>query len=94
MPYLTAYRALFTKGHAKVCEKGERERDLHQAGESLLIHGASGGVGLALTQLASSHGLRVTGTASTDTGLELVASFVFQKGKSLRDPVLFKMEMF
>ncbi|KAI6232630.1 NADPH:quinone reductase [Aphelenchoides fujianensis] len=53
--YFTAYRALFLKAGA-------------QAGQSLFVHGASGGVGLAACQLAKSHGLRVFGTASTPEG--------------------------
>ena len=35
-------------------------------GESVLIHGASGGVGLAAVQIARAHGLKVLGTASTE----------------------------
>ncbi|KAI6230412.1 Quinone oxidoreductase-like isoform X2 [Aphelenchoides fujianensis] len=53
--YFTAYRALFLKAGA-------------QAGQSLFVHGASGGVGLAACQLGKSHGLRVFGTASTPEG--------------------------
>ena len=34
------------------------------AGETLLVHGASGGVGLAVVQLATARGVRVVGTAS------------------------------
>jgi NADPH2:quinone reductase len=37
-----------------------------------LIHGASGGVGLAAVQWAKSAGLRVIGTASSDEGKSLV----------------------
>ncbi|KAL2098350.1 hypothetical protein ACEWY4_007557 [Coilia grayii] len=59
IPYFTAYRALFHKAHAK-------------AGESVLIHGASGGVGIAACQLSRSLGLRVLGTAGTVEGMELV----------------------
>ncbi|CAF0822396.1 unnamed protein product [Brachionus calyciflorus] len=68
IPYFTAYRALFLKGHAK-------------PGETVLIHGASGAVGLACVQLAKSQGLRVIGTAGSEAGLELVkttgADYVF-----------------
>lgn len=39
-----------------------------------MIHGASGGVGLACVQLAKSHGLRVIGTAGTEAGMSLVKS--------------------
>lgn len=59
VPYSTAYRALFQRGNAK-------------PGQWLLIHGASGGVGLAATQWARAHGLRVIGTAGSDEGLRNV----------------------
>lgn len=59
VPYATAYRALFVRGNA-------------QPGETVLIHGASGGVGLAATQQAVARGCLVVGTAGTDAGLELV----------------------
>jgi NADPH2:quinone reductase len=59
-PYPTAYRALFQRGKA-------------MTGESVLVHGASGGVGLALVQFALAAGLRVVGTAGSEAGLELVA---------------------
>ena len=58
-PYATAYRGLFQRGGA-------------QPGETLLVHGASGGVGTAAVQLAAAHGLRVFGTAGTQEGRELV----------------------
>ncbi|KAK1790725.1 hypothetical protein P4O66_014585 [Electrophorus voltai] len=61
IPYFTAYRALFHKAHAK-------------AGETVLIHGASGGVGIAACQLARAFGLRVLGTAGTPEGMKLVLS--------------------
>lgn len=59
-PYATAYRALFEKASAK-------------SGESVLIHGASGGVGIAAVQFAKNRGLTVVGTASTDEGKQLVS---------------------
>jgi NADPH2:quinone reductase len=58
-PYATAYRALFQKAVAK-------------AGETVLIHGASGGVGIAAIQWAKNAGLRVIGSASSDEGKKLV----------------------
>lgn len=58
-PYATSYRALFQKAAAK-------------AGETVLIHGASGGVGLAAVQWAKQTGLAVIGTASSDEGRKLV----------------------
>jgi NADPH2:quinone reductase len=60
VPYATAYRALFQRAHA-------------QAGESVLIHGASGGVGVAATQLARAAGMKVIGTGGTIEGRKLVA---------------------
>ena len=59
VPYGTAYRALFQRAAA-------------QPGETVLVHGATGGVGVAAVQLARAHGLRVIGTGSTDRGLALV----------------------
>lgn len=55
----TAYHALLNKGQG-------------QAGETVLVHGASGGVGLAALQIARAHGFRVIGTAGTPRGCELV----------------------
>ena len=40
------------------------------AAETVLIHGASGGVGIAAVQLARAAGLRVVGTAGTERGLK------------------------
>lgn len=60
-PYATSYRALFQKADAK-------------SGETVLIHGASGGVGTAAVQWAMNAGLKVIGTASSDEGNELVRS--------------------
>jgi NADPH2:quinone reductase len=57
-PYATAYRGLFQRADAK-------------PGETVLVHGASGGVGTAAVQLARARGLRVFGTAGTDEGRKL-----------------------
>jgi NADPH2:quinone reductase len=59
-PYATAYRALFQKAGAK-------------EGETVLIHGASGGVGVAAIQWAKNAGLNVIGSASSDDGKKLAA---------------------
>ena len=59
VPYATAYRALFQRAGAR-------------PGETVLIHGASGGVGIAAIQLARAQGLRVVGTAGSDKGRALV----------------------
>ncbi|HEV7698966.1 MAG TPA: NADPH:quinone reductase [Pyrinomonadaceae bacterium] len=57
-PYATSFRALFQRAKA-------------QAGETVLIHGASGGVGIAAVQWAKNAGLTVIGTASTESGRQL-----------------------
>jgi len=59
VPYCTAYRALFQRANAR-------------AGETVLVHGATGGVGLAAVQLAKARGLRVIGSGGTDKGLAAV----------------------
>ena len=59
VPYATAYHALFHRGHGG-------------AGETVLVHGASGGVGIGAVQLARARGLTVIGTAGTDRGRRLV----------------------
>jgi NADPH2:quinone reductase len=59
VPYATAYRALFQRAHA-------------WAGESVLVHGASGGVGVAAIQIAHAAGMRVLATAGTEKGRKLV----------------------
>ncbi len=56
--YATAYRALFHKAEIR-------------AGETLLINGATGGVGTAAVQLARAHGVTVIATGGTDEGRKL-----------------------
>ena len=55
IPYTTAYRALFHRARAR-------------AGEIVLIHGATGGVGTAAVQLARAAGMIVIATGGTDKG--------------------------
>ena len=59
VPYATAYRSLVQFARAK-------------PGETVLVHGASGGVGVAAIQWARAVGLSVIGTAGTDKGLQLI----------------------
>jgi NADPH2:quinone reductase len=59
VPYVTAWRALIERAGTK-------------AGETVLVHGASGGVGVAAVQIARAAGLTVIGTAGTDRGRALV----------------------
>jgi NADPH:quinone reductase len=58
IPYATAWRALFQRARAV-------------PGETVLVHGASGGVGTAAVQLARAAGLIVIGTAGSDKGAQL-----------------------
>ena len=60
VPYGTAFYALFLRGKAI-------------AGETVLVHGASGGVGTAAVQFARAAGLTVIGTAGSARGRTLVA---------------------
>lgn len=59
VPYATAYRALFQRAQAR-------------AGQTVLVHGASGGVGIAAVQFAAAAGLTVIGTGGTERGRQLV----------------------
>ena len=59
-PYATAYRALFQRARAT-------------PGETVLVHGASGGVGTAAVQIARAAGFKVIGTGGTEEGRRLVA---------------------
>jgi len=58
VPYATAYRGLFLRAEAK-------------PGETVLVHGATGGVGTAALQLARAAGMTVIGTAGSEQGMEL-----------------------
>ena len=58
VPYGTAYHALYHSAEA-------------HASESVLVHGASGGVGSAAVQMARAMGLTIFGTAGTQKGLNL-----------------------
>ena len=73
VPYGTAYHALYQCAQAR-------------AGETVLVHGASGGVGTAAVQMARALGLTVLGTAGTKKGLELVqqegAHYVFDHSQA------------
>ena len=59
VPYTTAYKALFHN-----CRT--------QAGDTVLVHGATGAVGIAAVQLALSAGCQVVGSAGTRDGQELI----------------------
>lgn len=59
VPYATAYRALYQRARAA-------------AGETVLVHGASGGVGTAAVQIARAGGMIVIGTGGTEQGRSLI----------------------
>src|SRR5471032_2297757 len=59
VPYCTAYRALFQRTNAR-------------PGETVLVHGATGGVGIAAVELAHARGLIVIGSGGTEAGLTVV----------------------
>ncbi|HEX5323150.1 MAG TPA: NADPH:quinone reductase [Capsulimonadaceae bacterium] len=59
VPAAAAWRALFPRGRA-------------QAAEWVLVHGATGAVGVAAIQLARAAGLTVIGTASDDRGKQFI----------------------
>jgi NADPH2:quinone reductase len=80
VPYATAWRALFIRAAAR-------------AGETVLVHGASGGVGVAAVQIARAHGLQVIGTAGSDEGLALVREQGAHQAIDHRDPDHFQKVM-
>ena len=57
--YATAYRSIVDRAGAR-------------PGETILVHGGSGGVGIAAIQIARAMGMRVLATAGTDRGRSLV----------------------
>jgi NADPH2:quinone reductase len=59
VPYATAYRALIQRAAAR-------------PSETILVHGATGGVGIATVELAHARGMIVIATGGTDTGLAAV----------------------
>lgn len=59
IPYFTAFGAIFLRAAL-------------QTGETLLVRGASGAVGMAAVQLARAQGFRVLGTAGSEEGLALL----------------------
>ncbi|HTH13724.1 MAG TPA: NADPH:quinone reductase [Spirochaetia bacterium] len=80
VPYATAFHSLV-------------QRAAVRPGETVLVHGASGGVGVASTQWCRRLGVEVWGTAGTDPGRELVlaqgAGRVFDhRTEGYRDQIL------
>jgi NADPH2:quinone reductase len=73
VPYVTAWRALFGRANTR-------------AGDTVLIHGASGGVGVAATQFAVAAGATVVGTAGSDEGVAIVKAQGAQHAVSHKTP--------
>ncbi len=61
IPYTTAHRALLGRANAKT-------------GEKVLVHGATGAVGIATVQLARAMGMEVIASAGTEEGKALLES--------------------
>jgi len=62
VPYHTAYRAVFTKARLK-------------RNQTILVHGASGAVGVACVQMAKSAGCRVIGSAGSEAGRKAISEY-------------------
>jgi len=73
IPYCSAYRAMVTKANLR-------------PGQTMLIHGASGAVGVACCQLGRALGATVLGTAGTEEGLKLVLEHGASKSFNHRKP--------
>jgi len=73
VPYATAYHALFRLARI-------------EPAQTLLIHGASGGVGIAALQFARAAGLRIIGTAGSERGLSLISAQGAHHALDHRDP--------
>ncbi len=71
MPYSTAAGFLITYGTSHV---GLDHRAQLRAGETLLVHGAAGGVGLAAVEIGKALGATVIATASTPEKLAVAAA--------------------
>jgi NADPH2:quinone reductase len=80
VPYATAYHALFQRAQAV-------------KGETVLVHGATGGVGIASVQLARAAGMVVIGTGGTEEGRRLVAAQGAQQVVDHRAPDYLKQIM-
>lgn len=73
VPFATAHRALFHAGEAR-------------KGDTVLIHGASGGVGVAAVQIALAAGLTVIGTAGGDSGVAFLRTLGVTRALDHRAP--------
>ena len=83
IPYATAYASIFQRAQyvpffiLLIYDSALKFEKRAKPGESILIHGGSGGVGLASIQLAKAKGLRVLATASSTVNFSNTS---FKKG--------------
>ena len=77
VPGITAHRAVFQRAGLK-------------PGETVLIHGASGGVGSLAVQMARASGAYVIGTAGKDEDLEFIKQFGAHAAYNHSDPAHFE----
>ncbi len=80
VPYTTAYRALFHRARAL-------------PGETVLIHGASGGVGVAAVQFALGAGMTIIGTAGSKESIDFVAGLGAHHVLDHNEPAHFEQVM-
>ena len=73
IPYFTAFRALVSYGRL-------------QKSESVLIHGATGGVGTAAVQIAKELGAQIIGTGGSEYGRDLLRKLGAQQVVDHRQP--------
>jgi NADPH2:quinone reductase len=73
VPYGTAYRALMQRADAL-------------PGETVLVHGGSGGVGTAAVQIARAAGMQVLATAGTREGMKLLGDLGVDHAFNHADP--------
>jgi NADPH:quinone reductase len=73
VPYGTAYRALVQRAEAR-------------PGETVLVHGGTGGVGTAAIQLARAAGMKVIATAGSRAGMKLLGELGVDHAFEHSDP--------
>jgi NADPH2:quinone reductase len=76
-PYSTAYRALFQRAKAL-------------PGETVLIHGTEGGVGIAAAQFALAAGMTIIGTGGSKEGVQFVSELGVNHALNHNDPAHFE----
>ena len=70
MAEAAAFATAYTTAYVSLIRRGEMKPD-----DTVLIHGSSGGVGMAAVQLAKMFGNRVIATGTSNEKLEIVKSW-------------------